>query len=142
MSPGAPWGGQWQYFPSACLQVLRMEHRSGSERQDAAGRFDQHAKMRHLERISESLLHRVLGLAGKVGPACFRVPGRNSLCPLPPFSRRSCLWPSCASAEAVAAAPSCQGTAPAEQLQRGAGGNTKESLLCFAQRQRRLSAPF
>ncbi|XP_066844000.1 adenylate cyclase type 10 isoform X2 [Anser cygnoides] len=33
------------------LKVLRMEHRSGSERQDAAGRFDQHAKMRHLERI-------------------------------------------------------------------------------------------
>lgn len=82
MSPGAPWGGQWQYFCSACLQVQRMEHMSGSERQDAAGQIDQHAKMRRLERISESLLHRVLRLAGKMGPACFRVPG--GLCPLPP----------------------------------------------------------
>lgn len=142
MSPGAPWGGQWQYFCSACLQVQRTEHMSGSEREDAAGQFDQHAKMRRLERISESLLHHVLRLAGKMGPACFRVPGRNSPCPLPPFSQRSCLCPSCASAEAVAAIPSFQGTALAKQLQRGAGGNAKESLLCFAQCQPRLSTPF
>eukprot|EP00075_Anas_platyrhynchos_P015016 XP_027304269.1 adenylate cyclase type 10 isoform X3 [Anas platyrhynchos] len=33
------------------LKVQRMEHMSGSERQDAAGQFDQHAKMRRLERI-------------------------------------------------------------------------------------------
>ncbi|XP_071886789.1 adenylate cyclase type 10 isoform X1 [Anas platyrhynchos] len=33
------------------LKVQRTEHMSGSEREDAAGQFDQHAKMRRLERL-------------------------------------------------------------------------------------------